>query len=44
MSDTSLPAGETADAQDHTRHYAGVIAVEVVVLAAIWLIQRYFGS
>ena len=26
------------------RIYAGVIAVEVVVLLGIWLIQRWFGA
>jgi hypothetical protein len=26
------------------RIYAGVIAVEVVVLLGIWLFQRYFGA
>jgi hypothetical protein len=44
MNDTSLHAGAAADGQDHTRRYVGAIAVEVLVLAAIWLIQRYFGS
>jgi len=44
MSETSqIPAG-TGDERDNTRLYAGVIAVEVVVLTAIWLFQRYFGS
>ena len=26
------------------RIYAGVIAVEVVVLLGIWLVQRWFGA
>lgn len=44
MNDTSLHAGAGADERDHTRRYVGVIALEVLVLAVIWLIQRYFGS
>jgi hypothetical protein len=30
--------------RDNTRVYAGVIALEVAVIFAIWLFQRYFGS
>ena len=44
MSDTRVTAGGEGSEQDNTRLYAGVIVVEVVVLAAIWLFQRYFGS
>ena len=44
MSDTPLVAGETGDERNNTRLYAGVIVVETVVLVAIWLFQRYFGS
>ena len=43
MSDTRVTAGVTEE-RDNTRLYAGVIVVEVVVLVAIWLFQRYFGS
>ena len=44
MSDTQQSAGEAMEDRDNTRLYAGVIVVEVVVLVAIWLFQRYFGS
>jgi len=44
MSGTSPGAGETTDDRRNVRLYAGVIVVEVVVLIAIWLFQRYFGS
>jgi hypothetical protein len=44
MSDTSPVAGETRDERNNTRVYAGVIALEVVVVVAIWLFQRYFGT
>jgi hypothetical protein len=44
MSDTRVTAGDTGAERDNTRLYAGVIAVEAVVLVAIWLFQRYFGS
>ena len=44
MSDTRVTAGGEGEERDNTRLYAGVIVVEVVVLAAIWLFQRYFGS
>jgi hypothetical protein len=44
MSDTPPVAGETGDERDNTRLYASVIAVEVLVLAGIWLFQRYFGA
>ena len=44
MTETSLHAGGTPDEQANTRRYIGVIAVEIVVLVAIWLFQRYFGS
>jgi len=43
MSDIPLTAGEAANERDNTRLYAGVIVVEVIVLAAIWIFQRYFG-
>jgi hypothetical protein len=39
------PGGRDADGErNNTRLYAGVLAVEAVVLVAIWLFQRYFGS
>jgi len=44
MSETQRSAGETVTERDNTRLYAGAIVVEAVVLAAIWLFQRYFGS
>jgi hypothetical protein len=44
MSDTPLLAGEPAAERNNTRLYAGVIVVETIVLVAIWLFQRYFGS
>lgn len=36
--------GEPAKERDNTRLYAGVIVVEVIVLLAIYLFQRYFGT
>jgi len=44
MSDTPLVAGENGDERSNTRLYAGVIVVEVIVVTAIWLFQRYFGT
>ena len=44
MSRARSPAGQIGDTRDHTRLYTGVIVVEVLVLVAIWLFQRYFGS
>jgi hypothetical protein len=44
MSDTPLVAGETGGERNNTRLYAGVIVVEIIVLAGIWLFQRYFGA
>ena len=44
MSQTQRRVGEAIAERDNTRLYAGVIAVEVVVLVAIWLFQRYFGA
>jgi hypothetical protein len=44
MSDTPLVAGETGDERNNARLYAGVIVVEVIVVTAIWLFQRYFGT
>ena len=45
MSETALTtSGRAGDEQDNTRLYVGVIVVEVLVLAGIWLFQRYFGS
>jgi len=44
MSDTPLVAGGTGDERSNTRLYAGVIVVEVIVVTAIWLFQRYFGT
>ena len=44
MSETSPARGENGPERDNTRVYAGVIAVEVVVLVGIWLCQRYFGA
>jgi hypothetical protein len=44
MSDTPRAAGVPGDDRDNTRVYAGVVAIEILVLAGIWLFQRYFGS
>ena len=44
MSETRRNVGEAAAEKGNSRMYAGVIAVEVVVLVAIWLFQRYFGA
>jgi hypothetical protein len=44
MSDTPVAAGGTEVERNNARLYAGVIAVEVVVVTAIWLLQRYFGA
>ena len=44
MSGTSPRAGETTNDRRNVRLYAGVIVVEVAVLVAIWLFQRYFGA
>jgi hypothetical protein len=44
MSETGVTTGGTVPERNNTRLYAGVIVVEVVVLVAIWLLQRYFGS
>ena len=44
MSGTSPSDGETTNDRRNVRLYAGVIVVEVVVVVAIWLFQRYFGS
>ena len=44
MGEARRSVGEAAAERDNTRMYAGVIAVEVIVLAAIWLFQRYFGA
>jgi hypothetical protein len=44
MSETPVVAGETGNERNNTRLYAGVIVVEIVVVTAIWLFQRYFGA
>ncbi len=44
MSDVAVRNGGARGERTWLRQYAGVIAVEVVVLVAIWLFQRYFGS
>ena len=44
MSDTPLVAGEPEAERNNTRLYAGVIVVEVIVVAGIWFFQRYFGT
>ena len=44
MSDASAEDSGAPGERVGLRHYAGVIVVEVVVLFAIWLFQRYFGS
>jgi hypothetical protein len=41
---TSSSAGGATNERRNVRLYGGVIVVEVVVLVAIWLFQRYFGS
>jgi hypothetical protein len=43
MSDTPL-AGRRVAERNNTRLYAGVIVVEVIVVAGIWFFQRYFGT
>ena len=44
MNDTPLLGGEPVAERNNTRMYAGVIVVEVIVVAGIWLFQRYFGT
>jgi ABC-type glycerol-3-phosphate transport system permease component len=44
MSETDVTAGGTVPERDNMRLYAGAIVAEIVVLVAIWLFQRYFGS
>jgi hypothetical protein len=44
MSERQPSAGDAVAERDNTRLYTGVIVVEVAVLLAIWLFQRYFGS
>jgi len=44
MSDTPIVAGEPVAERNNTRLYAGVIVVEVIVVAGIWFFQRYFGT
>ena len=44
MSETPRAGDGNGPERDNTRVYAGVIAVEVVVLVGIWLCQRYFGA
>jgi ABC-type glycerol-3-phosphate transport system permease component len=44
VSRTAPAAGRVTSGRDTARLYAGVIVVEVAVLVAIWLFQRYFGS
>jgi hypothetical protein len=41
---TSAAPPERATVRDMRPIYAGVIAVEVLVLIGIWLLQQYFGS
>jgi len=43
VTDMRLQAAEHPEERNNTRLYAGVILVEVVVLAGIWFFQRYFG-
>ena len=44
MSDTPWVAGEPVAERNNTLMYAGVLVVEVIVVAGIWFFQRYFGS
>jgi hypothetical protein len=44
MTERSPSAGETGNERRNVRLYTGVLVVEVLVLSAIWLFQRYFGS
>jgi ABC-type glycerol-3-phosphate transport system permease component len=44
MSEAQRRAGDATAERDNTRLYAGVIVIEVIVVVAIWLFQRYFGS
>ena len=44
MKDAPVITGEPRAERDNTRLYAGVIVIEVIVVVAIWLFQRYFGS
>ena len=39
-----IDADAASRGTDMRRVYAGVIAVEALVLLAIWLFQRYFGA
>ena len=40
----SSAAGRSEPERDHRLLYTGVIVVEILVLAGIYLFQRYFGS
>jgi len=44
VSETPRAADGNGPERDNTRVYAGVIALEVVVVFTIWLFQRYFGT
>jgi hypothetical protein len=44
MSELPLVAGEPVAERNNTLMYAGVLVVEVIVVAGIWFFQRYFGS
>jgi len=44
MSPISNSPSEPPPARDRRALYAGAIALEVLVLLAIWLIQRHFSA
>jgi hypothetical protein len=44
MNDTPRSGGDVAGDRYDVRWYAGVIVVEALVLAGIWIFQRYFGT
>jgi hypothetical protein len=41
---SSIDVDEASRGTDMRRMYAGVVAVEALVLLAIWIFQRYFGG
>ena len=44
MTTTTAASGTESPDRDMRPVYAGVIVIEVLVLVAIWLFQRYFGT
>jgi hypothetical protein len=41
---TPAAPGETKPSRDNRLLYAGVFVIEALVLLAIWLFQRHFGT